>query len=320
VLLAELKTGKIIEANETASKQLGYTREEFAGMKIFDYEASEKPEQIAQRMKKTIREGSDDFETLHRTQSGELRNVHVWVKTLQLNDRVLFYYILQDITERKRIEEANESYNREITLLEERQRIASDLHDAVSQTLFSARLTAEMLLRQPDRQADSFTRSLVDLARLTRSAAGEIRLILVELRNNALLHVSLNVLLANLIDSCMARTNANLIFQCYTEDPVLPARIKLAFYRIAQEATSNAIKHGKPGNIHCILNQDEQTLEMIIQDDGIGFSMDQVSDDHFGLQIMRERADQAGLELVITAQPDKGTSVAVNWKKTQNHE
>jgi PAS domain S-box-containing protein len=318
VLLAELKTGKIIEANEIASRQLGYTREEFATMKVFDYEALEKPKQIAQRMKKIVREGSDEFETLHRTKSGEIRNVHVWVKTLQLNDRVLFYYILQDITERKRMEEANEAYNREITLLEERQRIASDLHDAVSQTLFSARLTAETLLRQPDRQAASFTRSLTDLARLTRSASGEIRLILVELRNNALLQVPLNTLLANLIDSGTARTNANLIFQCYAENLDLPAQIKLTFYRIAQEAINNAIRHGKPNNIYCILRQVEQMLEMTIQDDGTGFSMDEVSDDHFGLQIMRERADQAEMELVIATQPDGGTSVTVRWKRAKS--
>lgn len=213
------------------------------------------------------------------------------------------------------MEDANEAYNREITLLEERQRIASDLHDAVSQTLFSARLTAEMLLRQPDRQADSFTHSLVDLVRLTRYAAREIRLILVELRNNVLLHVRLNVLLADLIDSGMARTSANLVFQCYTEDLDLPAQVKLAFYRIAQEAISNAIKHGKPNNVHCILRQNEQVLEMIIQDDGIGFSIDKVPDDHFGLQIMRERAGQAGLELAIATQPGGGTSVTVSWEK-----
>jgi signal transduction histidine kinase len=217
------------------------------------------------------------------------------------------------------MEEANEAYSREITLLEERQRIASDLHDAVSQTLFSARLTAEMLLRQPDHQADAFTRSLMDLHRLVRSAAGELRLVLVELRNNALLNVNLNTLLGNLIDSGMARTSANLIFQCHVDDLVLPAQIKLAFYRIAQEAISNAIKHGKPQNIHCILRQNEQTLEMIIKDDGTGFSVDKVSDDHFGMQIMRERADQAEVGLTITTQPGNGTSVTVWWQE-EKHE
>jgi PAS domain S-box-containing protein len=318
VVLLELKTGRIIEANEIASRQLGYTRAEFADLKVSDFEASETPAQIARHMKNIVRKGSDDFETLHRTKTDELRNMHVWVKTLQMNDRTFFYSIFQDITERKRIEEANKAYNREITLLEERQRIASDLHDAVSQTLFSARLTAEMLLRQPDRQADSFTSSLVDLVRLTRSAIGEIRLILVELRNNALLQARLNVLLTNLIDSGMARTDAKLSFECHTEELDLPAEVKLAFYRIAQEAISNAIKHGKPSQIQCTLRENEGRLEMNIQDDGTGFSLDRVSDDHFGLQIMRERVDQAGMELTIDTQPGQGTSITVGWKKVRS--
>ena len=148
VLLVDPETGKTIDANDITSRQLGYTHEEFLSLSIFDYEAVEDPNQIVQHMQKIKSEGSDDFETLHRTKTGEMRNVHAWVKTLQLDGRVFFYFIYQDITERKQMEEANEAYRREIALLEERQRIASDLHDAVSQTLFSARLTAETLLRQ----------------------------------------------------------------------------------------------------------------------------------------------------------------------------
>jgi PAS domain S-box-containing protein len=317
VLLVDPETGATVEANDITSRQLGYTRAEFLTLKISDYEASEDLEQITQHMQKVIAEGNDDFETLHRTKTGEIRNVHAWVKTLRLKDRVFFYTIFQDITERKRMMEANEAYRREITLLEERQRIASDLHDAVSQTLFSLRLNAETLLRQPDRQSDVFTHSLIDLNRLTRSASGELRLLLFELRNNALLNVNLNTLLTNLIDSGMARTNANLVFQCFVDDLVLPAQVKLAFYRIAQEAISNAIKHGKPANIHCVLRDDARMLEMIIQDDGMGFSIETASDDHFGLQIMHERAEQAGVELSIAAQPGGGTSVTVRWKKAQ---
>jgi len=106
VLLIDPATGKTIEANETAHKQLGYTREEFAVLRISDYEVLEEPEETARRMQKIIREGSDNFETLHRTKSGEIRNVHVWAKTVQLSDRGLFYVIFQDITERKQVEEA----------------------------------------------------------------------------------------------------------------------------------------------------------------------------------------------------------------------
>ena len=216
------------------------------------------------------------------------------------------------------MEEANDEYSREIALLEERQRIASDLHDAVSQTLFSARLTAEALLRQTDRRSDTFTRSLTDLERLVRSAGAELRLIFGELRKNALLNVGLKTLLTNLIDSGMSRTNAVIDLQYQVEHLVLPPLAKLAFYRIAQEAISNAIKHGKPANINCILREKEQTLEMIIQDDGTGFPIDQVSDDHFGLQIMRERADQAGVDLNVSSQPGSGTSVTVSWKEEKS--
>ena len=105
ILLIDTETGKMIESNETAYKQLGYTRGEFATLRVSDFETVETPEETAKHIQKVIRDGSDDFETLHRTKSGEIRNVHVCAKTVQLSDRILFYAIYQDITERKRAEE-----------------------------------------------------------------------------------------------------------------------------------------------------------------------------------------------------------------------
>jgi PAS domain S-box-containing protein len=106
ILLIDLETGATVEANETAHRQLGYTREELAALKITDYEASESPEETAEHMRKVFRNGSDDFETLQRTKSGEIRNVHVWAKAVRLNDRVQFYCIFEDITERRRAEQS----------------------------------------------------------------------------------------------------------------------------------------------------------------------------------------------------------------------
>ncbi len=104
VLLVDAETGRVIEANERAAEQLGYSREEFAALQISDWEAAEKPEETAERMQAILRHGSDDFDTLHRTKSGEIRNVHIWTKTLRVGDRACFYAIFQDVTERKRAE------------------------------------------------------------------------------------------------------------------------------------------------------------------------------------------------------------------------
>jgi PAS domain S-box-containing protein len=106
IVLIDVETGKTIEANEIACKQLGYTREEFAVLGISDYEARETPEETQEHIQKVRSRGSDDFETLQRTRNGEIRNVHVWARTVLLGERKAFYCIFQDITERRQAENA----------------------------------------------------------------------------------------------------------------------------------------------------------------------------------------------------------------------
>ncbi len=106
VLLIDAETGKALEANEAAHRQLGYTREEFAGLRISDYEAMETPEETQEHMRRVVAEGSGDFETLQRTKDGEIRNVHVWAKAIHLGERLAFHCIFEDVTDRRRSEAA----------------------------------------------------------------------------------------------------------------------------------------------------------------------------------------------------------------------
>ncbi|MBI5592848.1 MAG: PAS domain S-box protein [Deltaproteobacteria bacterium] len=127
VLMVDPETGRALDANDVVHRQLGYTREEFLALKISDYEALERPEEIARHIQKILRQGNDEFETQHRTKSGEIRNVHVWAKTLELRGRVLFYVIFEDITDRKRAEEekANlDAQNRQLLKTESLSRMA----------------------------------------------------------------------------------------------------------------------------------------------------------------------------------------------------
>ncbi len=104
VLLLEADTGRVLEANEQAAVQLGYSREEFAALSISDWEVVESPEETAARMQRVMRHGHDDFYTRHRTRSGAIRNVHVWTRTLQVSGRVCFHAIFEDVTGRMRAE------------------------------------------------------------------------------------------------------------------------------------------------------------------------------------------------------------------------
>ena len=105
MLLIDAETQRIVEFNDAACRQLGYTREEFGDLRISDYEASETPEETDGHVHKALREGKAEFDTLHRTKTGKIRHVHVWTKTVDLDGRVVFYAIFRDITERVHAED-----------------------------------------------------------------------------------------------------------------------------------------------------------------------------------------------------------------------
>ena len=106
ILIIDPKTTLPIEFNGTAHRQLGYTREEFARLRLFDYQALESPVELGRRVERTLREGQDQVETQHRAKDGEIREVRVIVQTLELEGRPVLHCIHHDITERKRAEEA----------------------------------------------------------------------------------------------------------------------------------------------------------------------------------------------------------------------
>ncbi len=97
--------GNLLEFNEAAHRQLGYTREEFVKLSIADIDSVESPEEIRAKMREVLRKGEAEFEVKHRTKGGEIRDVHVITSVLNLSDRKVFQAIWNDITERKKAEE-----------------------------------------------------------------------------------------------------------------------------------------------------------------------------------------------------------------------
>ena len=139
--------------------------------------------------------------------------------------------------------------------LQERQRLAQNLHDAVNQSLFSAGLIAEVLPRLWERDPVEARQSLEDLRRLTRGALAEMRELLAELRPSVLTDSSLGDLLRQLANAFTGRTNIPVSLNIAGEH-VLPAEIQVALYRICQEAFNNIAKHAGASRVEIDLQYD----------------------------------------------------------------
>ena len=200
----------------------------------------------------------------------------------------------------------------ELAASRERQRLARDLHDAVSQTLFSVSLIAEVLPRIYERDAEQGRARLEELRQLTRGALAEMRTLLLELRPAALAESNLPDLLKQLAEAVVGRARIPVDVNADEACIELPTEVRVALYRIAQEALNNVVKHSSATKAGVSLTCTGDGLRLLVEDDGTGFS-ESAGVGKLGLGIMRERAEAVGARLEVSSQPGKGTSVQVLW-------
>lgn len=238
------------------------------------------------------------------------------------NGRLLEYQATgADITEQKEAEEQLARYRENLEELvaerthQERSRLARDLHDSVTQTLFSANLIAEVLPLQWTQDREGAQTSLHRLRQLTTGALAEMRLLLLELRPSSLVQTPLTTLIRNLCDAFMAKYSIPIAPIFTTNNAtLLPAEVKETAYRIAQEALNNIGKHAKASQVTIWLSESEAGLHLRIQDDGKGFDVSQFQPDHLGLEIMQERASEVAAQLLVESAPGAGTTLTFEWK------
>jgi len=194
----------------------------------------------------------------------------------------------------------------------ERERLARDLHDSVTQSLFSVNLIAGVLPRLWERAPEEAQRRLEELRQLARGALAEMRALLLELRPNALLEMELSDLLQQLGDATAGRGRLPVVVTVNGEG-ALPPEVRIALYRIAQEAINNAAKHARASRCTVAADLSGDRVQLTIRDDGRGFDPAHVSPTHLGLSIMRERAVAIGAALTVRSDAGRGTTVAVAW-------
>ncbi|MGW7052099.1 GAF domain-containing sensor histidine kinase [Streptomyces sp. NPDC054887] len=200
--------------------------------------------------------------------------------------------------------------SRELTIAEERSRLAHELHDAVSQKLFSLRLTAQAAAALVDRDPARAKGELQQVASLAAEAADELRAAVVELRPAALDEDGLIATLRTQINVMDRAHTARVTFHS-SGVRALPAAQEEALLRVAQEALHNALRHSGAENVDVVLEKSGHGARLRVTDDGSGFDPRTVrrAGRHLGLVSMRDRADGAGGRLTVESAPGKGTTI-----------
>ena len=238
----------------------------------------------------------------------------------------------QRVTERTHeLEEANERLQKEIAhrakvetelaekaaveaVTADRTRLARDLHDAVTQTLFSASLTAEVLPDLWDMDVEEAKRSTEELRQLTRGALAEMRTLLLELRPATLTQTRLSDLIKQLCEAFIGRSRLPIKLNI-DGDCKLPPEVQVACYRIAQESLNNVFKYARATQVDVNLFLSPACVRFVVCDNGIGFDTAIIKPTSLGMRIMRERAEAIGADFRVSSTPGTGTCVEVAWNE-----
>lgn len=210
------------------------------------------------------------------------------------------------------------SQAQEAAALEERQRLAREMHDVISQTLFSATIKAEALPYLIETEPrEKIKENLIELHKLTRGALAEMRTMLMELRPNSIVNTDLSNLLRQMVEGLAGRTTAEILLQ--TEGVgLLPPEVQTAFFRITQEAINNILKHSKADRVTITYKNQKTMAYLCIEDNGCGFDPENVMVERMGVRIMRERAESINALFELTSMQTCGTKIEVNWIKPQS--
>lgn len=216
----------------------------------------------------------------------------------------------RDVSERERLEQGLRRQAGELASSQERAHLARELHDSVTQALFSMTLvtrTTELLV---DRDPVAAKEKLGSLRDLQREALAEMRALIFELRPGNIEHDGLLPALKTHTAALQGRIGLPIVV---TSDLAsrLPLALEEVLYRISQEALHNVVKHAAAHQVTLSIDRGVGGVRLRIVDDGKGFDAATVPDGHLGLAGMRARADKIGASFQVTSKPGAGTTIEV---------
>ena len=310
--------GAFLDVNEAFAKMLGCSRSEIVGHTWKSLKLVTAPDAVDEITELFLKqEQLVDHELTITTRQGNLITVLVSLVPITVSGKSCVLAIGHDITKRIRAEESLRQTQAELALriqertaLRERQRLARELHDSVSQALYGISLGINTALTLFDIDRAKVLEALNYALSLAHGGLAEMRALIFELRPESLEIEGLVVALSKQAEALRSRHGVEVkVSLC--EEPDVPIAVKEAVYRIAQEALQNAIKHAHPSQLDVRLICRPESLMLEVCDNGAGFDPLASYPGHLGLRSMRERAIDVGGNLDIDSTPDCGTQIRV---------
>ncbi len=300
---------RVLEVNNAYTHHTGVAREQIVGRRISELFPEAVVEYLPRFTAVVETQTSNEFET-YATAVGRYQRV----VTFPAGGR-RFANTIEDITKRKQSENQLRQAQAELALdlqkrsaLEERQRLARELHDSVSQALYGISLGANTALALFETDRQQVREALAYILGLAHAGLTEMRALIFELRPESLEQEGLVAALTKQVAALRTRHDVQVSLTMCAE-PAMPGPLKEALYRIAREALQNAVKHARANQLNIQLLCDPEATLLEVSDDGIGFDPQMPYPGHLGLQSMRERAASFGGTVEILSAPGQGTRV-----------
>jgi PAS domain S-box-containing protein len=295
------RSGHIGETNSAACELFGYSRDEMIGMQVANLAPGELHDDVIAYLRTVAHAGSAEVHSIGQRKNETRFQAELRGTPFEYHGMPHVLSMIRDITARVEAEEA---------VKQERQRLSRELHDSVSQALYSITLGARTARAMADSNPAGLAAPLDFVLEQAERGLAEMRALIFELRPEALEQEGLVAALLRRAAALEAQYQLKLDL-ALCDEPAVPLAVKEALYRITQEAMHNTVKHAQATEIRLTLEctTDEITLE--IRDNGVGFDPAGSFPGHFGLKSMRERASQFGGMVEMESAVGAGTRITV---------
>jgi len=254
------------------------------------------------------------FETECVTKSGNRFAVEVIENPIEFDGEIISASVIRNITERKesQLKLEEERIKRINSFLDgqedERKRLSRELHDGIGQSLIGIKMRLDMLKLTPDEKNEE---TLEMVRGYVNQTVQEVRRVSNNLMPSVLRDIGLKLALQKLCDETQANTGMRISIDLETVTKIGDDRIKTYLYRITQEAIHNAVKHSKASSMDIMLLQDSQKVRLIIEDNGVGFDINALTERGNGLYYMQERVSILQGHIDINSSEGRGTYINV---------